>query len=100
MPGLGATDPVDLEAQARVELGFSWRLEQPQRILPYPGAAAILCGIVIGGDGDEGDSGAGAAGAAGVVVTGGGTKSVRRQRKMYSDLPGVHHALPEAALPR
>jgi hypothetical protein len=37
MPGIGAADPADLEAQARVELGFSRRLEQPQRILPYPG---------------------------------------------------------------
>jgi hypothetical protein len=37
MLGLGATDPADLEAQARAELGFSRRLEQPQRILPYPG---------------------------------------------------------------
>ncbi len=61
------------------------------------GAAAILCGIMIGGDGDGGDPGAGAAG---VVVPAGGTKLVRRRRKMCSDLPGVHHALPEAALPR
>ncbi len=37
MPGLGATDPADLEAQANAELGFSRRLEQPRRILPYPG---------------------------------------------------------------
>ena len=37
MPGLGATDPADLEAQARAELGFSRQLEQPRRILPYPG---------------------------------------------------------------
>ena len=37
MPGLGAMDPADLEAQAPAELGFSWRLEQPRRILPYPG---------------------------------------------------------------
>ena len=38
MPGLGATDPADLEAQARAELGFSQWLEQPpRRILPYPG---------------------------------------------------------------
>jgi hypothetical protein len=37
MPGIGATDPADLEAQARAELGFSWRLEQPRRISPYPG---------------------------------------------------------------
>ncbi len=37
MPGLGATDPADLEAQARAELSFSRRLEQPRRILPYPG---------------------------------------------------------------
>ena len=37
MPGLGATDPTDLEAQASVELGFSRRLEQPRRISPHPG---------------------------------------------------------------
>ena len=37
LPGLGATDPADLEAQARAELGFSRRLEQPRRISPYPG---------------------------------------------------------------
>jgi hypothetical protein len=37
MPGLGATDPADLEAQARAELGFSRRLEQHRRIMPYPG---------------------------------------------------------------
>jgi len=37
MPGLGATDPANLEAQARAELGFSRRLEQPRRISPYPG---------------------------------------------------------------
>jgi hypothetical protein len=40
MPGLGATDPVNLKAQARAELGFSRRLEEPRRISPYPG----LCG--------------------------------------------------------
>ncbi len=40
MPGLGATDPANLKAQARAELGFSRRLEQPRRISPYPG----LCG--------------------------------------------------------
>jgi hypothetical protein len=45
------------------------------------GAAAILCGVVIGGDRDGGDPGAGAAGAAGVVVPAGGTKSVRRRRR-------------------
>ncbi len=37
MPGIGATDPADLEAQACAELGFSRQLEQPRRILPYPG---------------------------------------------------------------
>jgi hypothetical protein len=37
MPGLGATDPANLEAQAHAELGFSRRLEQPRRILLYPG---------------------------------------------------------------
>ena len=36
MPGLGATDPADLEAQARAELGFSRQLEQPRRITPPP----------------------------------------------------------------
>ena len=40
MPGLGATDPANLKAQACAELGFSRRLEQPRRILTYPG----LCG--------------------------------------------------------
>ena len=35
MPGIGATDPPDLEAQAREELGFSWQLEQPQQIEPH-----------------------------------------------------------------
>ncbi len=40
MPGLGATDPANLKAQARAELGFSRGLEQPRRISPYPG----LCG--------------------------------------------------------
>ena len=64
------------------------------------GAAVILCGISIGGDGDGGDPGSGAAGVAGVVVPTGGTKSVRRRRKMYSNLPGVQRALLEAALPR
>jgi hypothetical protein len=64
------------------------------------GAAAILCGIAIGGNGDGGDPGVGAVGVAGVIVLTGGTKSVHRRRKMYSGLPGVHHALPEAALPR
>ena len=29
MPGLGVTDPADLEAHARAELGFSRRQEQP-----------------------------------------------------------------------
>ena len=37
MPGLWAMDPTDLKAQACAELGFSLRLEQPRRILPYPG---------------------------------------------------------------
>jgi hypothetical protein len=37
MPGLWVTDPADLKAQARAELGFSRRLKQPRRISPYPG---------------------------------------------------------------
>ena len=36
MPDLGATDPADLEAKARVDLGFSRQLEQPQRVAPQP----------------------------------------------------------------
>ncbi len=41
MPGIGAMDPAHLEAQARAELGFSRRLEQPRRISPYPGLGGI-----------------------------------------------------------
>jgi len=37
MPGLRATDPADLEAQARAELGFSQLLKQPRCISSYPG---------------------------------------------------------------
>ena len=37
MPGLGATDPANLKAQAHAELGFSRRLKQPRCISPYPG---------------------------------------------------------------
>jgi hypothetical protein len=44
MPGIGATDPADLEAQARAELGFSRRLES-RRTQASVGAAAMLCGI-------------------------------------------------------
>jgi hypothetical protein len=36
MPDLGATDPADLEAKARAELGFSRQLEQPRRVAPQP----------------------------------------------------------------
>jgi hypothetical protein len=36
MPALGATDPADLEAKARAELGFSRQLEQPWRVAPHP----------------------------------------------------------------
>jgi hypothetical protein len=32
MPDLGATDPADLEAKARAELGSSRQLEQPRRV--------------------------------------------------------------------
>ncbi len=37
MPGIGAMDPANLDAQACAELGFSRRLKQPRRISPYPG---------------------------------------------------------------
>ena len=36
MPALGATDPADLEAKARAELGFSRQLEKPRRVAPHP----------------------------------------------------------------
>ena len=36
MPALGATDPADLQAHARAELGFSRQLEQPRRTSPHP----------------------------------------------------------------
>jgi hypothetical protein len=36
MPLLGATDPVDLEARAHAELGFSRQLEQPRLVAPHP----------------------------------------------------------------
>ncbi len=36
MPAIGGTDPADLVARARVELGFLRLLEQPRRIAPPP----------------------------------------------------------------
>jgi hypothetical protein len=36
MPALGATDPADLEAKARLELGYSRQLKQPRRVAPHP----------------------------------------------------------------
>jgi hypothetical protein len=36
MLGLGATDPADLSAQARAELGLTRQLEQHRRVLPPP----------------------------------------------------------------
>ena len=36
MPALGGTDPADLVARARAELGFLRQLEQPRRIMPPP----------------------------------------------------------------
>jgi hypothetical protein len=36
MPGLGATDPADLSAQARAELGLMRQLEQHRRVSPPP----------------------------------------------------------------
>ena len=36
MPAIGATDPADLVARARAELGFSRQLEQPRRVAPSP----------------------------------------------------------------
>ena len=36
MPGLGATDPADLDARARAELGLSRQVQQPRRVAPHP----------------------------------------------------------------
>ena len=36
MPGIGATDPADLVAQARAEMGLSRQLQQTRRELPHP----------------------------------------------------------------
>ena len=36
MPAIGATDPADLAARARAELGFLRLLKQPQRFTPSP----------------------------------------------------------------
>ena len=36
MPAIGGTDPADLDARARAELGFSRLLEQPRRVAPPP----------------------------------------------------------------
>ena len=36
MPAIGGTDPADLVARARAELGFSRQLEQPRRVAPPP----------------------------------------------------------------
>ena len=36
MPALGGTDPADLVARARAELGFSRQLGQSRRITPPP----------------------------------------------------------------
>ena len=36
MPAIGATDPADLVAKARADLGFSRQLEQTRRIAPHP----------------------------------------------------------------
>ena len=36
MPAIGGTDPADLVARARAELGFSQLLVQPRRVAPPP----------------------------------------------------------------
>lgn len=36
MPAAGATDPADLVARARAELGFSRQLQQERRVAPHP----------------------------------------------------------------
>jgi hypothetical protein len=52
---VGVTDPADLVAKARAELGFSRQHQQPRRIPPPPvlvAVAAILCGIGSSTSGD------------------------------------------------
>ena len=36
MPAIGATDPANLVAKARADLGFLWQLGQTRRIAPHP----------------------------------------------------------------
>ena len=36
MPDLGATDPADIHAQARRELGLTRQVEQTRRVAPHP----------------------------------------------------------------
>ena len=36
MPGIGATDPADLVAQAGAETGLSRQLQQTRRVMPHP----------------------------------------------------------------
>lgn len=36
MPGMGATDPADLMAQARREAGLTRQLQQQRRVPPHP----------------------------------------------------------------
>jgi hypothetical protein len=43
MPGAGATDPVDLQAHARAQLGLSRELEQARRVTPHPSLGGGGC---------------------------------------------------------
>jgi hypothetical protein len=36
MPDPGATDPADLQARARAQLGLIWQLKQTRREMPHP----------------------------------------------------------------
>ena len=41
MPGMGATDPADLMAQARREAGLTRQLQQQRRVPPHPSRGGV-----------------------------------------------------------
>ncbi len=82
MPDIGGTDPADLVARARAELGFSRLLEQPRRVVPPPrfeeGKAIVIGGIVIAGGGCEEERSEATAIIVATGKEGEGTKRTRR----------------------
>ena len=57
MPGAGATDPADIRAQARAELGLSRELEQTRRRLRFwERMIAMMMRVVLATEGSESGS--------------------------------------------